>query len=342
MNLPFLSVVMPIRNEAPYIRQAVDRVLRQDYPLDRLEVLIMDGMSDDGTREILSEMCREHPQLRMLDNPEQIVATAMNRGVENARGEIIVRIDGHAEVATDFLSQAVKLLDEHPEAWCVGGPFVHVGLNPIGKAAAIAMSHPLGIGAAKHRQASFEGYGEGAYMPAVRRWVYDRIGNYDDTLVRTEDDEFDYRVALAGGKVFISPRVHYEYFTRTSWKKLFQQFFQYSFWRIPVIRKHKRPTTIRQIIPPLFFLVMIGLLIVGAAVRNWWLAFGLPAGYAAALIAIGASYLPKFGWKVSLLVPLAFATIHVSYAWGWVYGVWSLMFNRNGWQAHRQRPTLSR
>ena len=194
-DLPFISVVMIVRNEGPFIARSIQQVLAQDYPRDRMEIIVADGMSDDNTREILAQYRAKYPFIQMVDNPKRIVASGLNVAIGCARGELIVHIDGHGEVATDFVSQVVRLMDEHPEAWSGGGPIVHAGTNRFGEAVAVAMSHPLGVGLATHRFPNYEGYVEGAHFPTFRKWIFDRIGNFDEQLVRTEDDEFNYRIA---------------------------------------------------------------------------------------------------------------------------------------------------
>ncbi|MGD9722106.1 MAG: glycosyltransferase family 2 protein [Pirellulales bacterium] len=339
---PFVSVIIPVRNEEAFIARTLDRILTQDYPLDRLEVIVADGMSDDRTREILAEYGRRHPQVRVVDNPSRVTPAGLNAAITAAKGEIISRIDGHCEVANDFVRQNVQLLEEHPEAWVVGGPMVHAGKNTFGEAVAVAMSHPAGVGLARHRFEGFEGYVEGAQFPAFRQWVFDRIGMFDENLVRTEDDELNYRIAQAGGKSFVSPRVKYVYYVRGKIGQLFKQYFHYSFWRIPVIRKHKRPTTLRQMVPPLFFLAMIVLAAVGVWLRQPLVALALPAIYAAALLAIAATIVPRKGLAVASMVPLAMVTMHVAYAAGIVYGFICLAFHRRAWELGGSMTSISR
>jgi succinoglycan biosynthesis protein ExoA len=341
-DLPLVTVVMPVRNEAGYIAANLAAILGQDYPADRLEIIVADGMSTDGTRDILAGLQRRHPQLIVIDNVGRIVSTGLNAAIERARGEIIIRIDGHAEIASDFVRQDVALLEEHPEAWVVGGPIVHAGRNAFARAAAIAMSHPLGVGLATHRFPDYEGYVEGAQFPALRRAVFGRVGKFDEQLVRNQDDEWNYRVGLAGGKIFISPRVRYVYYARESPRQLFRQYLQYSFWRIPVIRKHKRPTTPRQMVPPLFFLTLFVLLIAGLLLRSLVVTLALPAAYAAILLLMGLSVVPRAGWRVGLLMPLAVATMHTAYALGIAYGLFSSVFRPHGWSQSGRMSALSR
>jgi GT2 family glycosyltransferase len=259
-----------------------------------------------------------------------------------AKGEIIVRIDGHTIVAQDFLRCNVKLMNEHPEAWSTGGPIVHLAKTNFGKAVAVAMSHKLGVGNASHHFLNYEGYGEGVPFPAIRRWVFDRVGNFDESLVRNQDDEFNFRMTKAGGKVFISPKVKYTYFVRENIRQLFRQYFQYGFWRIPVIKKHKQPTTLRQTIPMLFYLGSFLLFLISIVLKQLIIAFALPLVYFFALLVCAIQVLPNVGVKIACRVPLAIATLHTGYAFGMMYGFWSSVFNRDAWNVSGRVSSLSR
>lgn len=330
--LPRVSLVMPIYNEGRFIAHSLDQVLAQDYPAEQLEVIVADGMSTDETRAIVAEYVRNHSQIKMVDNPTRFRAAGLNVAIANSTGDVVICIDGHGETAPDFVRQNVTLFEEHPEAWSVGGPYRPSGHTAFGKAVAVAMSHPAGVGMTAHRFPGYEGYAEGAPFAAFRRWVFDRVGWFDEKLVRTEDDEFNYRIAKAGGKIYVSPRVRYDYYVRDSIRKLFQQYIQYSFWRIPVLQKHKRPTTIRQVIPPLFFLTIIVLGILGIVLRQPIVALALPAAYATALALVGISTIPRAGLKVACLVPVAMVTMHVAYALGIAYGLFAAVFQPHAWE----------
>jgi len=338
---PFVTVVIPVRNEAGFIRDLLRGVYAQDYPADRFEVIVADGMSTDGTREILTALQAEHP-LVVIENPAGIVSTGLNLAVARSRGDVIVRIDGHALIAPDFLRQNVALLAEHPEAWSVGGPIRHAAATTFGRAIGLAMSQPMGVGSALHRYPEYEGYVEGAQFPAIRRWVFDRIGMFDEQLVRNQDDEFNYRIRRAGGKVYVSPRVRYSYFVRERMHQLFRQYFQYAFWRIPVIEKHRRPTALRQVAPTLFYTLCAVLLL--AAV--WWrepiVALVLPAVYIAALLAAGAGTVSRHSLRISACVPVAMATMHAGYALGMAYGIWARVFHAGAWGAQGRMAAISR
>lgn len=339
---PSVSVVMPIRNEVAFIEQNLRGILDQDYPAEKIEVILADGMSDDGTREVLEKFSSD-PRVKVIDNPARIVPTGLNDAIKQSSGEIIVRVDGHAVVANDFIAESVKALLNHEGAWASGGSLVQKAHTPTGQAIAAAMSHRIGVGNALRTEPDFEGFGEGTNFPTMYRWVFDKIGFYDEQLVRNQDDEFYFRLRKGGGKFFITPSIRYDYFVREKLSQLFRQYYQYSFWRIPVIRKHKQPTTIRQIIPSLFYIAMVVMLVVGFALSNAWLAFGLPMVYVVALLLVGVSKIPELGPNVALRIPFAIATLHAGYAWGMIHGTICLAFGIDGWKRTNQRAAqLSR
>jgi glycosyltransferase involved in cell wall biosynthesis len=341
-DAPFVSVVIPVRNEEAFIGRTLDTILAQDYPPDRMEIIVADGMSDDRTRDIVERYARRDSRVRLVENRQRVTPTGLNAAIAAARGEIIARIDGHCSVAADFVTENVRLLREHPEAWMVGGPIVHRGVGVFGEAVATAMSHPAGVGMATHRFPGFEGYVDTVQFPAFRRWVFDRVGLFDTSLVRTEDDELNYRVMKAGGKMFVSPRVRYVYYVRNRLEHLYWQYFHYSFWRIPVLRKHKKPTTVRQIVPLLFFALVVALFAVGLWLREPLVAVALPAAYAAGLLLLGASLVPRLGVRAASLVPIAVLTMHVAYAAGMGYGLMAALFGVRAWEIEGTMSALSR
>jgi glycosyltransferase involved in cell wall biosynthesis len=332
---------MPVRNEARFIAGNLAQLQAQDYPPDRLEIIVADGMSTDGTRDIVLNCASAHPAIRLIDNPAKIVSPGLNAAIRAARGHIIIRVDGHARVAPDFVRASVQLLQDQPEAWGGGGPIVHAGTTLFGRAVAAAMSHPAGMGNPRHRRPDFEGFVESAQFPAFHRWVFDRVGYFDETLVRNQDDEFNYRVGLAGGKIYVTPKVRYAYFVRDTISTLARQFFQYSFWRIPVMKKHRRPTTFRQIVPIIFFVLMLTTLLAGGLLRHPALAVAMPVAYLGGLVVAGLSMLPRHSVGVALLVPVALAVMHVCYAAGMAYGFLAAGYS-GAWDPGGSMSRLSR
>ncbi len=318
-----LSVIIPCRNERKHIELCVRSLLRQDPPSGGLEVIVVDGLSDDGTRDILEDLAQEHPELRIVDNPRCVTPCAMNAGIREARGTYIAILGAHCQYASDYLRTCVALFDEHPEADCVGGPIISAGKSVFGQAVAVAMSHPVGIGNARHRHPDFEGYAEGACYPVFRKEIFQKIGFYDEMLVRNQDDELNYRLTKQGGKVFLSPRARSTYFVRETVSSLFRQYFEYGYWRVAVIRKHRMPASLRHLVPPFFVIGLVASFTLALMVPPEWRLVTLsgPLIYGLILCGVGIWVSRRVGLKIGALFPIAAATMHVAYAIGFLWGI---------------------
>jgi GT2 family glycosyltransferase len=196
-------------------------------------------------------------------------------------------------------------------------------MNSIGKAVALAMSSPIGVGNAKHRYPHYEGYAEGASFPTFKKEIFDKIGMYDEKLLKNQDDELNYRLTKSGGKVYLSPKVKCIYFVREKIGQLFNQYFQYGFWRVAVIRKHKSPVSFRQVIPALFFVLIFLLLILGFLLPNKYqlISYILPLSYLVIIIFAGIISAIKNGLIVGLNFPLVVFILHFAYAMGFLKGL---------------------
>ncbi len=327
-----VSILVPCRNEASFIQACIESILFSDYPADRMELLVLDGMSTDGTRENVRTAERNDPRIRLLDNPKRVVGPAMNLGIQAAKGEVILRVDGHATVPVDFVRKNVEVLEEHPEAWCVGGAIETVSEHYTGKVIAAAMTSPVGVGNARFRLGDYEGPVDTVAFGAYRKWVFDKIGFFDEELVRNQDDELNMRILKAGGTIWMSRRIRSTYYSRTGPLKLWRQYFQYGFWRVRTLMKHRRPATIRQILPMLF---VIGLLVLLAAAVMWPSTTILLAGflclYAVGLLLGAMGVGRRLGWKVAALVPAVFAILHFAYGFGGLWGGIRFVFLRGAW-----------
>jgi glycosyltransferase involved in cell wall biosynthesis len=321
-KLPFVSIIMPVRNEAVFIERAVQSVLESDYPSERMEVLIVDGLSDDGTRQIVEKLSESDARVKMLDNPRRIVPTAMNIGIRAAWGEIFIRFDGHAEIPTDFVSKSVQCLDENPEAWIVGGYIETVADDYIGRAIASAMCSPVGVGNARFRLGNYEGWVDTLAFGAHHKWIVDKIGYFDEELVRNQDDEFNLRIIQAGGKIWMSKSIHSTYYSRTSLGKLWRQYFQYGFWRVRTLQKHKRPAVPRQLMPLLFVLSILVLGLGGLLWKPCWYLLETEMILYAMGLFVGASIVGRqSGWQFVPVAPLVFVILHFAYGLGSLWGV---------------------
>jgi glycosyltransferase involved in cell wall biosynthesis len=253
-DLPRVTIAMPCLNEEAYIERCIESVLEQDYPEDLLEVVVADGMSTDGTRRILERLAAAHAHLRVIENPDRIQAAAMNRIVRVARGDVIVRMDVHAEYAPDYVRKCVEVL-EKTGADNVGGAARPKAKTPFQRALCAALSSPLGVGGAKHWSADAEGFVETVPFGAFRRRVFETVGLFDPKAVTNEDAEINGRIRDAGGKVFLSREIVSYYFPRDSYRALAKQYFKYGMGRARTALKQKRLASPRPAIP---FLMVVG------------------------------------------------------------------------------------
>jgi len=315
-QLPLVSVVIPMRNEGAHISACIDSVLAQAYPPDRLEVIVVDGDSDDTSMDVLRGY---GTRLRIFHNPSRIVPTAMNIGIRAARGDVIARVDAHTLLDPDYLRIGIETL-QRTAADNVGGPMRSVGGGALGDAIALAMASRFGIGAYFHFAAEDREV-DTVYMGMYPRAVFERIGLFDEELVRNQDDELNYRLRKAGGSIFITTRMRSRYQNRQSLKTLWRQFFQYGMWKIRVLQKHPRQMSPRQFVPPFFVLAVISTALAAPWLRfARWLLLAALGAYAAALLAAACTVARQHGWRHFARVLAAFATMHLSWGSGFLVG----------------------
>ena len=319
--LPFVSVIMPIRNEAGFIERAIKSVLDNDYPAEKVEILVVDGMSDDGTRRTVERLSEGDGRVRMLDNPKRIVPAAMNIGIKAARGDLFIRVDGHAKIPADFVTKSVECLQDHPDAWVVGGHIETVADDYMPRAIASAMRSPVGVGDSRFRLGDYEGWVDTLAFGTHHKWIVERIGYFDEELVRNQDDEFNLRIILAGGKIWMSRSIQSTYFSRGSLCKLWRQYFQYGFWRIRTLQKHKRPAALRQLAPLLLVLSMLLLGLAGLLWKGLWILLAVEAGLYLLGLAAGALDVGRrSGGRFAPMAPLVFVILHFAYGLGSLWG----------------------
>ena len=320
--LPFVSLIMPVRNEGKFITECLDAVMGQDYPPDRLEVFIVDGMSTDATPGIVRSYEGRQIPLRMLENPGRIVPKGMNVALAETKGEIIVRVDGHCKIAPDYVSRCVDhIRTDHVDG--VGGPVRTMGGSGTARVIALAMSSSFGVGGSAFRTVTDRTMlADTVPFPAYTRSIIDRAGPYDEELVRNQDDEYNYRLRKLGAKILLAADVRSEYYSRSSIKSLWRQYFQYGYWKVRVLQKHPRQMKMRQFVPAAF----VASLAVALAAAPW----SVPG--TAALLIVGGSYvaanvcaafLTARGGRLAdmPLLSVAFAALHVSYGLGFLVGL---------------------
>jgi len=330
-NLPLVTILMPVRNEAAFIERSLEAVLAQDYDHDRLEIVLIDGMSTDGTREYIRQVIDSRrsrcgharlPPIRLLDNPSRIVPHSMNIGLSQSCGSIIVRIDGHCLPATDYVSRCVEAL-MNSGADCVGGCIITAGATYTARAIAIAQSSIFGVGGAAFRVGvSSPQYVDTVAFGAYSRVVFERIGPFDEEMVRNQDDELNYRLVHSGGRIWLDPSIGATYYSRASLPRLFRQYFQYGFWKVRVMQKHPHQMRLRHFAPPAFVAALLaGTALTGVAAVGLKVLLVLLSVYAFANSVASLQAARRMGWRYVVLIPLAFATLHLSYGSGFLVGL---------------------
>jgi glycosyltransferase involved in cell wall biosynthesis len=318
---PNVSLLIAIRNEAYYIHQCLKSIFNQDYPTENLEVYILDGESTDKSWQIVEQLIQGRSNFHLVTNHNITQSNGWNLGIQLSKGEIIGIVSGHAELGSDYVSQAVSTL-MRTGANLVGCPVRAISQTWIGRAIAEATSTPFGVGGARFRYTNREEWVDTAYMGMCWRELYLRIGGFDQELVKNQDDELSYRLREQGGKVICDPAIYSHYHNRSTIHSLWRQYFLYGLWKVRVLQKHTRQMRARQFVPPTF---VAGLLGSGLAGIFWtpahWLFLAVLVSYLFVNLVASLWTAWRKGWKYLPLLPLVYLILHLSYGLGFLAGL---------------------
>lgn len=314
---PFVTVAMPCLNEERHVEACLRGAMAQDYPADRLEIIVADGGSTDATREIVRRIAAEDPRVTLADNPGRLQSAGMNEAVRRARGEVIVRMDVHAEYALDYVRRSVEVL-ERTGADNVGGAARTRSTAPFQRAVCAALDSPLGVGGSRYRNPENEGWVESVFNGAFRRSVFEQVGLYDPRAVTNEDAELNQRIHDAGGRVYLSREVVVHYLPRDRMGALARQYFKYGQGRARTTLKHGRLPSIRPVVP--FLMVVGGVVLVATAPLHGLTAWALGA-YAALALAEAIRVGRRGGLRQVLTVWSIFPALHVAHGLGFAAGL---------------------
>jgi glycosyltransferase involved in cell wall biosynthesis len=308
-----VSVIVPCRNERAYIGAFLNNLAAQEAGDLEWDTWVADGESTDGSPQQIEEFARRDPRIHLIANPARSAAAGLNRALAQSSGEIVIRMDVHTRYADDYIAQSVAAL-ERSGADNAGGPWRASGGSYIQRAIAAAFQSRFCAGGAKSHNVDWEGFVDSVYLGCWRRETFARIGGFDESLYRNQDDEWNLRLTLAGGKVWQDPRIRSWYTVRPSLRALWKQYFDYGFWKVAVIRKHGRPASWRHLAPGLFLLanVLLPLKPVIAAVVD--------APYLAASLVFSIAAAARSGWSLLPALPAVFAVYHFAYGLGFLWG----------------------
>ncbi len=320
---PFVSVLIPVRNEQGYIGPCLEALAQQDYPRESFEVIVLDGESTDGTRAEAERAAQETGVPDMfLTNRKLTTASGLNLGLAMARGDVIVRVDGHTLVDPDFISSSVRALQESG-ADAVGGPIKTKGRGPIGQAIALVMSSPLGVGDAAFRYSEREQLTDSVAFAAYRRAVFERIGRFDEGIGHGEDDELNYRLRQSGGQILLTPAIRSIYYARSSYGALARQYWRYGLAKARVLRKHPQRLRARHLAPPALVAGLAGAAALSLVDSRGRTLLGFIGGMYAGFIAVASMLIAREGWHWRLLpfFPPALVCIHLPAGAGFLVGL---------------------
>ncbi len=339
MTAPQVSIVVPCRNEARHIEAALASMLAQQGVEGDLEIIVADGASDDGTRATLDRLAAEDARVRVIDNPAGFVSQGLNTAIRAARGEIVVRMDTHSVYAPDYVACCLRAL-RSSGADNVGGPALTRAQTPFQQANALAYHSRFAVGGARFHAPDFEGWVDTVPYGCWRRQMLLDLGLFDEDLVRNQDDELNLRLVRAGGRIWQTPSIRSWYYPRGSLRALFRQYEQYGYWKVRVIRKHRRPAAPRHLVPGAF----VGALGLSALLAPWIVparaamaALALP--YAAANLAASFWVCRGGQWRHLLRMPAVFAAYHFGYGLGFLRGGLDFVLLDRAPAASQQRLT---
>ncbi len=324
-ELPLVSVVMPVRNEEKNIEHSLRAVLAQDYPADRMQVIVVDGSSEDSTAHTATRIAEEartnhRADVLIMSNPAKATPVSLNLALSRATGDVVVRVDGHTEIASDYVRRCLDALATSG-ADNVGGVQRAMGRTGVGRAFAVASSSRFGAGDARFRYSKSEAWVDTVYMGAFRRSVFDKVGGFDEELLRNQDDEFNLRVRRAGGRVFLDPSIRSTYRPREKLGELWDQYFGYGLFKVLVIRKHSRISSWRQLVPAAFVLALVASVVVATATRIPPIAAIVAGPYVIAVVVM-SFWLGRRDPESVILLQAVFPIMHFAYGLGFLAGLW--------------------
>jgi len=322
---PFVSALLVTRNEKDYIRMSLMSLIKQTYPKNSYEIIVVDGVSDDGTLDEVKAIQREYGSdafhISIISNEKRILATGWNLGIKAAKGQYVVRIDAHATAAPDFIERNVETM-QRVDAVCVGGKLTTKSLNGDGNAVSLVLSSPFGVGNSSFRVSDSEGYADTAVYGLYDKDVFDRVGYFDESMVRNQDIELHSRIKKIGGKFYFNPSISSTYYSRTTVKKMLKQALGNGEWNMVLMKRGSGALSLRHLVPLAFVLFLIASFIGGLWMHwLWWLALGVVCLHLVLGMVFALRKTKKAGYLLKM--PLLFISLHTAYGMGYIKGLFN-------------------
>lgn len=311
-----------------YIEKCINSIIANHYPKDLVSIYVCDGMSNDGTRELIKKLVSVNNNLFLLDNHKKTTPLALNLGLKTSTAEVKIILGAHSEVDENFISENINALDIDPKIGCVGGILENVYENQVSKIIGLAMSSKFGVGNAHFRTGEKKGFVDTVAFGGYRKEVFNKVGYFDETLERNQDDEFNFRVIKSGYKIYLSEKIKCNYYVRASYTKLYRQYYQYGYWKVFVNKKHRTITSFRQLVP-LFFVFFLITALMFSLIFPYSVFLSLFILFIYFFLSLLASY--SLSKKISTILKTSFVflLLHSGYGWGYLLGLIDfIIFNK--------------
>ncbi|HOT95765.1 MAG TPA: glycosyltransferase family 2 protein [bacterium] len=322
-ELPLVSIIIPMLNEAGAIGRCIHSILAQSYPGDRIEVLVVDGLSTDGSREEVQALAAAHANIRLLDNPQKRTPRSLNIGVRNSRGKVVIILGAHTRIDPEFVALNIRYMREM-RVKCTGGTQINTGDTYWQRAIGLGMGSRFGIPSAPYRYDKRKRFVDTVVYAAYARELFDEVGYFDEELHISEDAELNWRIRKAGHQIYFTPEIISYYYPRATLRRLWRQFFNYGILRVNVIKKHPDAVKAVHLVPPAFVLatLLFGVLAVFRPAAAWALAllWGLYLVYL--LVAAITTCREEHHFAALPALPPVFMTMQI----GWGLGFWAGLF----------------
>lgn len=315
-----VSIVIPCRNEEKYIGRCIDSILLQDYPQEKIIVFVCDGKSTDETINVVKDYSIKHRNINLLINEKKTTPYALNLGINASKSDIVIILGAHSELYPNYVSSCIEAFGFGENIGCTGGVIENVYENETSEVIGKAMSSSFGVGNAHFRTGNKDGFVDTVAFGAYKREVFNKIGLFDEELIRNQDDEFNYRLLRNGFTIYLFQKIRSKYFVRASFEKLFNQYQQYGYWKVYVNKKHKAITTFRQVIPLFFVLFLFFGFVLSFLHPVFVLMYVLTITiYLVASTVFALSKSSELNHPIKIVY--SFFILHFSYGWGYLKGI---------------------
>lgn len=316
-----ISVIIPCRNEKNYIKECIEAIYASDISDSLcLSVFVVDGMSDDGTREIVMDLINDFQGLKLVDNIQQLTPFAFNLGIHQTPFDYLQIVGARHIISSNYISKSIDILENDKSVWCVGGKLKNEYTTTTSRIIANAMDTSFGMGLGNFRIKENSGFTDTVTSPMYPAFVFEKIGYFDEELIRNQDDDFNFRVSKEEGGIWFESSISLKYYVRASFNGLFKQFFQYGYWKVYVNKKHGEVTTLRQLVPPLFVLYTL-LLPFLLGVNFSLFTFASIGLIFYTLLAVFFGMKKSENFKEFFGVVKTFPILHFSYGFGYLQGL---------------------